>query len=372
MKKTVIFDVDGVLLSEKRYFDVSALAVWEWYYGSEFMNLGGESVTAELDDAQIDALRARFWKDGEILTWLKGHGVNSNWDMVHAHIVTTLWLMLEDYAASHGAPPAVRLETMDDVRALGRTLNGLEAPDAARVLARLERTVSPEAQKNEVFAALTAAAAASIGNADWTPLASPLWQLHFESFQEWYFGDALYERTYKKKPCAAGKSGFLQREKPLGTAEGIRGMFRELKRRGYEIAIATGRSRPEVQIPFDVFRWTEEFDPLHVATYTDVEEASGSLGLSLDKPHPFVYCVGAFGRRSELYGDYVSRPSDFKEGTYYIVGDSLADAWCAKAFGAVMIATLTGLDGPAARVVFERENADYIINTVEEILKILH
>ena len=29
--KTVIFDVDGVLLSEKRYFDVSGLALWEWY-----------------------------------------------------------------------------------------------------------------------------------------------------------------------------------------------------------------------------------------------------------------------------------------------------------------------------------------------------
>ena len=27
--KKVIFDVDGVLLSEKRYFDVSALVVWE-------------------------------------------------------------------------------------------------------------------------------------------------------------------------------------------------------------------------------------------------------------------------------------------------------------------------------------------------------
>ena len=29
--KKVIFDVDGVLLSEKRYFDVSALTLWEWY-----------------------------------------------------------------------------------------------------------------------------------------------------------------------------------------------------------------------------------------------------------------------------------------------------------------------------------------------------
>ena len=45
----------------------------------------------------IAALRARFWRNDDILLWLKKHGVNSNWDMVHAHIVVTLWLMLEQY-----------------------------------------------------------------------------------------------------------------------------------------------------------------------------------------------------------------------------------------------------------------------------------
>ena len=38
--KKVIFDVDGVLLSEKRYFDVSALVVWEWYYSPRYMQIG--------------------------------------------------------------------------------------------------------------------------------------------------------------------------------------------------------------------------------------------------------------------------------------------------------------------------------------------
>ena len=52
--KTVIFDVDGVLLSEKRYFDVSALTAWEWYCSPSFMNLGHETVRAELTDEEID------------------------------------------------------------------------------------------------------------------------------------------------------------------------------------------------------------------------------------------------------------------------------------------------------------------------------
>ena len=56
--KKVIFDVDGVLLSEKRYFDVSALVVWEWYYSPRYMHLKPERITADLDDDTIAALRA--------------------------------------------------------------------------------------------------------------------------------------------------------------------------------------------------------------------------------------------------------------------------------------------------------------------------
>lgn len=69
--KKVIFDVDGVLLSEKRYFDVSALVLWEWYYSEKYLCLGHEKVTSELSDEAIDSLRRRFWKDDAILLWLK-------------------------------------------------------------------------------------------------------------------------------------------------------------------------------------------------------------------------------------------------------------------------------------------------------------
>lgn len=370
--KTVIFDVDGVLLSEKRYFDVSALTVWEWYYSPLFMHLGAELVRPDVTDEEIDGLRARFWLSDAILVWLKQHGVNSNWDMTHAHIVTVLWLLLERYQAEGHSLDGLQLNTMADVCAWGRRLQGYEVPQAGAVMDRLKEAVPDEAGKDEVFACLTRAIETSLGtDASWSALGSPLWQLHFEAFQEWYFGDELYARTYGKAPYAPGKEGFLRREVPLGTAEGIRRMFQELKRRGYSLAIATGRSYMEMAVPFAAYHWDEEFDPVHVATYTDVDEASKQLGIFLDKPNPFAYYAGAFGRYPERYADYVSRPDDFKEGTYYIVGDSMADIWCAKAMGAVMIGTLTGLDGQAARAMFEAEQADYIVDSVEDILNIL-
>ncbi len=371
MRNKVLFDVDGVLLSEKRYFDVSSLVVWEWLYGREFMNLGDETVNPAPDDAQIDALRARFWKNDEILAWLKSHGVNSNWDMVHIHVVTTLWLMLERISAAHGVPK-FQLKNMSDVRALGTFLAGCEVPDASKVLERLNRVVPAGAGKDTLFENLGSAVGKSLGDAKWALPDSALWKLLFEAFQAWYFGDELYEKTYGKKPYAGGKAGFLRREQPIGGAEKILEMFRELKRRGYEIGIATGRSREEVQIPFEHFGWMSEFDPLYVATFSDVQEAQNRLGLPLDKPNPFVYYVSAFGRVPSQYVDYVARPGKFKGGCYYyIVGDSLADAWCARVFGAFMIATLTGLDGKAARPAFEREGVDYIVDSVGEILNFL-
>lgn len=115
--KKVIFDVDGVLLSEKRYFDVSALTVWEWFYSPSYMRLGHEDVKPDLSNAEIDSIRARIWYDDKILTWLKQHGVNNNWDMVHARIVVTLWLMMEEYVNDHGRANT-QIKSIDDVQYL--------------------------------------------------------------------------------------------------------------------------------------------------------------------------------------------------------------------------------------------------------------
>lgn len=370
--KKVIFDVDGVLLSEKRYFDVSALTVWEWLYSHSYMRIGREDVKADLTEQEINAIRARIWCNGKILTWLKQHGVNNNWDMVHARIVTTLWMMLEDYGNDHGHAD-ITIRTIDDVQYAGSLLQGYAVPTADMVFQRMKSVVPDDAGKDEVFEYLTKSVADSLGNTStqWTPLQSELWQLHFENFQAWYFGDTLYEQTYHKKPAAGGKQGFLTREQPFGTPESIQRMFRILKERGYEIAVATGRSKPEVEVPFQTFHWLEEFNPLYVATYTDVQEAEAQLHMPLDKPNPFSYYLGAFGKYPERYMDYVEHPEKYKRGTYYIVGDSLADVWCAKAMGAIMIGTLTGLDGDLARPMFTKERVPYIVKTVEDILDIL-
>lgn len=104
--KKVIFDVDGVLLSEERYYDVSALTVWEILYGRQYMGLPSEREdfdASAVTDGQIAAIRSEVWGKDSLLSWLKQRGINSNWDMVHAWLITCFWL----FGRSTADAPAV-------------------------------------------------------------------------------------------------------------------------------------------------------------------------------------------------------------------------------------------------------------------------
>ena len=62
MIKTVLFDVDGVLLSEERYFDASALTVWEILYSDNYLGLDSERYKTEFNDEEIETIRLGFSK----------------------------------------------------------------------------------------------------------------------------------------------------------------------------------------------------------------------------------------------------------------------------------------------------------------------
>ena len=142
--KTVIFDVDGVLLSEKRYFDVSGLALWEWYNSPLFLGIGEEPVIAEPTEEKIEALRRHYWADDELLRRFKRHGINSNWDMVYLFAVCSFLVaaqgdanLFRGLSADFSTPPALRK--------LGTVLRrrAFAIPSGRRVLGLFE-TLVPE------------------------------------------------------------------------------------------------------------------------------------------------------------------------------------------------------------------------------------
>lgn len=375
--KKVIFDVDGVLLSEERYYDVSGLTVWEVLYSKEYMGLPSERNDFEpvaVTDGQIAAVRTMVWDHDRLLTWLKSHGINSNWDMVHALLVTTLWIMGEEYRARTGEPLLLTFHKEADFKKAGLSLMGLPIPSAADVLQIWKDTIPSDVQGETVFAVLGEKMKETFGMLpDWALIQSDFWRMHTAAFQAWYLGDDEFIRQNGHLPYAGGKKGFLRSEIPLAPKNAILSLFRRLKAHGYSIAIATGRSRNEMAIPFKELGWYGEFDPLYLGTATDAMEASRSCaGAFLDKPHPFIYECAMYGRHPEEYPAYAEgkqKPDENDE--VWVVGDSYSDILGAHAAGARIVGVLTGLEGKMAAPMFEKAGVPYVerVTDIETVIE---
>ena len=375
--KKVIFDIDGVLLSEERYFDVSALTVWEILYSPAYMGLPSERDDFRPDritEGQIAACRSVVWGHDALLSWLKARGINSNWDMVHADLITILWLMAETYKnRSGGDKMSFSFHRSEDCKNVGEELMGLPMPKAEDVLARWQRTVPEGVQGEDVFRALKDAMSEAIdGDLSWADLRSDFWKIHTEAFQAWYLGDDSFISLLHHMPYSAGKPGFLSREVPLAPAARILSLFRTLKERGYDIAIATGRAREEMEIPFKLLHWYEEFDPYTMATASDAEESAARLGGPvLDKPNAFIFSCAIFGRDPDHYKAYSEETMQpQKDDEIYVCGDSYSDVLGSRRAGAKCIGILTGLEGKGATAMFEKEGVPYV-DRVTDILEIL-
>ena len=376
--KKVIFDIDGVLLSEERYFDVSALTVWEILYSPSYMGLTAEQEDFDpvsVTEGQIASCRNIVWGHDELLSWLKARGINSNWDMVHADLITILWIMGETYQKrSDGERLDLTFHTPEDVKKAGKELMGLPIPKAEEVLKKWEDTVPQGMQGEEVIHYLAKAMENTFAHgAPWAELRSDFWKIHTEAFQAWYLGDDCFISLMHHVPYSSGKPGFLMREVPLAPQSAIKSLFIRLKEMGYELGIATGRAREEMEIPFKMFHWYEEFDPKYMATASDAVESAAILGGSvLDKPNGFIFSCAIFGRDRNHYEAYSQeRMKPSAQDRVYVCGDSYSDVIGSHRAGASCIGILTGLEGKDAIPMFEKEGVPYV-EKVTDILKLIH
>ena len=79
---TVIFDMDGVITSEQNYWNCAALTVWEYLnYNS------GQKINVAECMQNISKIRSRVFSDDELISILKGKGVNSNWDLGYVTVL---------------------------------------------------------------------------------------------------------------------------------------------------------------------------------------------------------------------------------------------------------------------------------------------
>lgn len=371
--KSVLFDVDGVFLSEERCFDVSALTTYEILMDKSYLGLDTTIDFQNLNDDNIQEIRDIVFDHDKILVKLKSLGLNSNWDMLF--IVTALHFIevCKQLSASQ-LDKVLSVETFSQqtLQEIGAHVSDVKL-DFKSPLTFLDNM---ESGKDYIYQALTTYAKNELNNSNTElfTLKSPFWTLTQEVYQEWYLGCKLFKEVEQKENRATYKHGYIYDEVVLRPVEEIKQLLSDLKDAGYQIAIATGRPRTETIVPFETINIKELFQDEHIVTASEVliaEDLYPDLK-PLGKPNPFSYLATLHGNVQANYKSFATNQDNrVNKDEVFVVGDSLADLLSAKTIGATFIGPLTGLKGQQARAELESYDADYIVNHVGEIRNIL-
>lgn len=318
---TILFDMDGVITSEQNYWTVAALTVWEWLYK--------DTVISQMEENAAD-IRAKVFCSDRLISLLKGKGVNSNWDL--GYIVYAMCKINGTY-------------NFETVYKLCEELGDNILDEYPVIADKLSKVTGKDCTRN-----------------------GELWTDMMMTFQEWFLGDSLFEKTYGKKPTKSGKKGFVYNEKPIIDGDILKTIFTELSKAEKRLATATGRPSNELIEPLKSFGIYDKFAADGIINYDHIRAAEDNLGLNLTKPHPYIFIKAMLGGE---YSDEIIVNGEYDKsrlGRTLVVGDAGADILAAKAMGADFCAVLTGVSGEKAREYFEDLNAEYILPSLAEFL----
>lgn len=374
MIKTILFDVDGVLLSEEHYFDASALTVWELLISCNYLALAPGKFKTDYNETEIKAIREQVFEGDKVLKLLKSRGLNANWDMIYlsfSHQLIHLLTQIKDTEfekINKWCQAPINRETLLEI---GRVLSNYPVKmDFSLFVADFERS---QAMKQELLGYLNELAREKLGVETSIFLKGELWSICEHVSQEWYVGDENVLASTGRPSVQTGKNGFLVNETTLAPREKIDELFQFLTSAGFTIGIGTGRPALETINPFLHLDWLKHFADNRIVTADEVLAAEKELPewKSLSKPHPYTYIMGLKGKGASVQ-ECLDTVLPIKNGEeVLVVGDSLADLLAARQMGCQFAAVLTGLSGKDARSEFEKHAADYILDSVLDLKDIL-
>lgn len=324
---TLIFDMDGVITSEQNYWNSAALTAYEYLNSSRGFGTG--SIDASDCERRIGEIRSDIFISDKLIATLKDKGVNSNWDL--AYVTVLIYIITDgngvlDYAKSLSGNILAEYDNLAELAA-----EKCGAPK--RDFVRNER----------------------------------IWKEMQMCFQEWFLGDKLFFAEYGKKPKKDGKAGLINSEEPIVEKSRLISCLDSLSKTK-RLCIGTGRPKNELLPPLERWGILNHFDQSGICTYDEVKRAEEKSGMTLTKPAPYTFVKAFFGTDCPddiiIKGSY--KKSEIKR--VLVIGDAGADILAAKAMGADFCAVLTGVAGDKARDYFEEMNAEYILNSVCDML----
>ena len=313
----IIFDLDGVITNEQRYWDAAALTLYQLFSEPFDVNYAVNNVSI---------IRTIILYRDKLVKLLKNLGVNSNWDLTY--VIYAFSTIIDTY-------------------------------DTVTIYEEIKRLNLPALQLYDYIKENSV-----IGGRD-----GDAYKYLVSVYQEWYLGDELFKKTYNTPMTAGGKPGLAYTEVPLLDSDKTKLVLETLSK--YKtIGIASGRVFDEAFLPLDKWNMFDFFDKEHIATYTDILSAEEETGVfPLTKPHYFLFTRGAVGNKVS-YKDILDRnfDKDILKSTL-AVGDAGADLFSAQQSGLDFAAVLTGVDGKKSREFFEKNNANYIIDNIFDLIE---
>jgi phosphoglycolate phosphatase-like HAD superfamily hydrolase len=341
---TLIFDMDGVITSENKYWNTARITVWEILSSDSYIGLNnyfdeGDSFLDQLTLLGKNVISSDFIYE------LKRRAVNSNWDL--AFFVLSLHLI----SILHSLK-----ETQPEFWIKFLNANSLSIEQQFTQLREFLSSQTCNFKNSDIVIgqfwqeteSLTGTAVVeylhpfskAILNTDMHYLKpkGELWKLCYHNFQEWYEGKGDYS---------------LPDDDTVVDLSELKQMFSKLcELRKYSLGIATGRPRSEVIHPMLALGLLSYFEGSRIATYDEVlqaEELASQLGkhVLLAKPHPFVL-LKAIHPDEDVRVLYTEEFQSLDRSYAAYIGDAASDVVAAKCSNCISIGVLTGcVDGRA-------------------------
>ena len=320
----LIFDMDGVVTTEEKYWACARLTIWELV--TETLGLK----KAFGDAAQDERIRESIITDNDIYT-LKGRAVNSNWDL--AYVIGCVYL-----AALPGTMVLTAPTVTDLLEAIGESTTG-PANWPGALDAFLNGTGGAKGRALIQAAGTRLQTSLALDSDELLRVDGPLWWYLHDKFQTWYSGVAM--TAHNAPPLVDGT---------VIPAEQLHETFRLLRDEGYTLGAATGRPRSELEDALGSLGLLDYFDPARLGTFDMVMQAEAKTGLTgLSKPHPFTL-LRALYPRAEIDVLLDEEFQKMRRDNVAVIGDSTSDVFMAKAAGCHTVGVLSGVRGVEALV----------------------
>ena len=338
-RKILIFDLDGVITSERGYFLTSSKVSFDFFKKVSIIDYIGKN-----DDEYIEMenIYDYMFSKGKFVSIVKSMGVNTNWDLTFIFVCISVLSYKNFFKTSING---INIEKIIDSK-LDFHFNPNNALDLLNEVYN---------RNTDIFTFITKEFEKSFN------VTGNTFKRHG---QFWNFLYGKFQETYNKKVV------FM--EKPVADKEKIENILKKLTENGYILAVGTGRPKEEAMVPLENWGLLQYFDMDRFITYTDVEKAQKENKdilneRHLSKPDPYVFLKAIFGNsisdKTIIKGDY----PEISLNDAIVVGDAPSDLLATKAIGCRFAGVLTGIDKKASLEFFKKSNADYICDSVLEL-----